>query len=800
PDGDPLTVTAVGAPANGTVVINADGTVTYTPNPGFTGGDSFTYTVSDGNGGVTMATVTVDVTATPTGLGGQPPVADQALADGETPAPLDLSTILVDPDGDPLTFSATGLPPGLSIDPMTGVISGTVDGSASQGGPNLDGLYTAIITATDGGAPLTIAVSYTITNPAPVAADDALTTDQNTALNGDVLAANPATADSDIDGDTLSVTRVAPGTDVAVLGGLADGVGVGGSVAGSAGGVFTVEANGAVTFDPGTDFIDLLTGQTRTTSIVYQVDDGEGGADTAVVTVTVVGVTEDLVLSTSTPNPDGTLIAMGTGQPGAEITVTFPNGEVVVVIAGPAGTYTAVSTTPQSSGDIVATQTDALGNFDGPETLPYVDVTAPLPPTFSLAPNPNGTLTATGAGEPWATITIIFPNGEVIETTVGEDGTYTATSETPQSSGDITVIQTDKDGNAAPPVTVPYVDTMSPLPPVITTFTENIDDSVTITGTGEPGSTVTVKLPGGATIETTVDADGMFSVTVEGPFDAGAFCLLQTDEAGNTSEQIALPFEPGRLFDVTALLNDTRQEGDGGDSASSQSRFGASETARIDNGLFVVRAANEAGALNGLDALTAKNVVVQTVNSLSSLGAIEESAADEDAAIGAGGRDRAFGVQQTPELVPGYSSVEARGLGAADTAISIDTYSRDGVLFVEVFSIKRGETATPMRDIAATLSDGRALPSWVDVDRNGVIMISRPADLQTIGLRITGHSDDGAEVMRYVSIDTVTGELREASQSSSPFARSFSAQLEQAGNSDGESLALLQRMLRENDR
>nr|WP_080605938.1 Ig domain-containing protein [Bordetella bronchiseptica] len=46
-----------------------------------------------------------------------------------------------------LTFTADGLPPGLSLDPDTGIISGTLDNSASQGGNN--GVYTVEITATD---------------------------------------------------------------------------------------------------------------------------------------------------------------------------------------------------------------------------------------------------------------------------------------------------------------------------------------------------------------------------------------------------------------------------------------------------------------------------------------------------------------------------------------------------------------------------------------------------------------------------------------------------------------------------
>jgi len=59
-DGDPLTVTALGAAANG--IVTTDGTnATYTATNGFTGTDSFTYTVSDNFGGSATATVTVNV-------------------------------------------------------------------------------------------------------------------------------------------------------------------------------------------------------------------------------------------------------------------------------------------------------------------------------------------------------------------------------------------------------------------------------------------------------------------------------------------------------------------------------------------------------------------------------------------------------------------------------------------------------------------------------------------------------------------------------------------------------------------
>ncbi len=62
-DGDPVTVAGVTQGGSGTVVINADGTVTYTANAGFIGTDTFTYTASDGRGGTSVGTVTVIVGA-----------------------------------------------------------------------------------------------------------------------------------------------------------------------------------------------------------------------------------------------------------------------------------------------------------------------------------------------------------------------------------------------------------------------------------------------------------------------------------------------------------------------------------------------------------------------------------------------------------------------------------------------------------------------------------------------------------------------------------------------------------------
>lgn len=102
PDGDPITVTQVGTPANGTAVLGTAGNVTYTPRAGFVGTDTFTYRISDGRGGSDEARVTVTVTAV--NPGNRPPVAvdDRYTVLGAIPTILFVLSNDSDPDGDPI--------------------------------------------------------------------------------------------------------------------------------------------------------------------------------------------------------------------------------------------------------------------------------------------------------------------------------------------------------------------------------------------------------------------------------------------------------------------------------------------------------------------------------------------------------------------------------------------------------------------------------------------------------------------------------------------------------------------------
>ncbi|MDP1859644.1 MAG: Ig-like domain-containing protein, partial [Gemmatimonadaceae bacterium] len=108
PDGDALTVTAVTQPLNGTAAVSGGGnTVTYTPAANYHGGDSFTYTIDDGNAHPVSATVTMTVT----------PVNDNPVAIddvGATTAPTAVVVTVLsndsDVDGDVLSVASVTQP------------------------------------------------------------------------------------------------------------------------------------------------------------------------------------------------------------------------------------------------------------------------------------------------------------------------------------------------------------------------------------------------------------------------------------------------------------------------------------------------------------------------------------------------------------------------------------------------------------------------------------------------------------------------------------------------------------------
>ena len=121
PDNDPLTAVLVSGPSHGTLTLNADGSFTYTPNLNYNGIDSFTYKANDAELDSNVATVNITVNNV-----NRAPVLDaiggKAVNEGQL---LSFTISATDPDGDPLTYSASSLPSGATFNLATRTFSWT---------------------------------------------------------------------------------------------------------------------------------------------------------------------------------------------------------------------------------------------------------------------------------------------------------------------------------------------------------------------------------------------------------------------------------------------------------------------------------------------------------------------------------------------------------------------------------------------------------------------------------------------------------------------------------------------------
>ncbi|MCP1386533.1 Ig-like domain-containing protein, partial [Runella salmonicolor] len=336
PEGGVLTVstTPTTPPTKGTVVLNADGSYTYTPNPGVTGTDKFCYQVCD-NGNPSQcdtACVTINILPLPT-LANDKPVAtdDNSQTYQNTPVVIVVKANDFDPDGN----STLGAPTKLS-DPVNGTVvfnaDGTVTYTPTTGFVGKDSFTYRIC---DNGSPslcdtATVDVEVLATplagNKPPVAVDDANVTTKNTSVSGTV-----ASNDSDPDNNT-------PLT-FSTLGSMVTGL--------------TLNADGTYTYVPATNFVG-------TVSQKYKVCDSGSpvACDTATLVITVLEPANQKPIATD----DITQTLHDTPVSGNVLPNDFdPDGGILTVSTTP--------TTPPTKGTVVL-------NADG---------------SYTYTPNPRAT-------------------------------------------------------------------------------------------------------------------------------------------------------------------------------------------------------------------------------------------------------------------------------------------------------------------------------------------------------------------------------------------------------------------------
>jgi len=353
-EGDTLSITSIGGTTltggaqtipvtNGTVNISATGVITFTPSANFNSATaiSIPYVISDGHGGTATANQLVTVTA----VNDNPVAVDDIYTVAED-ATVTLNPLALDSDldGDTLSITSingTTLTGGVQTIPVT---NGTVNISAAGvitftplanfNSATAISIPYVISDGHGGTATANQLITVTAVNDNPVAVDDVYTVAEDATVT-----LNPLALDSDLDGDTLSITSIGGTT----LTGGAQTITV-------TNGTVNISAGGVITFTPSANF-----NSATAISIPYVINDGHGGTATAnqLITVTAVNdnpvavndvytVTED---ATVTLNPlaldsdlDGDTLSItsinGTTLTGTAQTITVSNGTVNISAAG----------------------------------------------------------------------------------------------------------------------------------------------------------------------------------------------------------------------------------------------------------------------------------------------------------------------------------------------------------------------------------------------------------------------------------------------------------------------------------
>jgi hypothetical protein len=300
------------APANGSASIASDGSFTYTPNPLFSGADSFGYQVSDADGDIASGTVTVTVSsvnAVPVANDDSVTVAEDASVSGDLSANdsgLEDGGIVYAPGGPPAHGTAVVNSDG----------SFTYTPAPDYNGGDSFGYSVSDVDGESSSA--TVSVTVTAMDDLPVATADSGTLDEDTQLSGD-LAANDS--------------------------GLVDGGIAYHLESGPANGSAQVASDGGFTYTPAADY-------NGTDSFTYAVSDADGDSATATVSLTINPVNDVPVAAA-----DGASIAQGgsadipvldndtgLGDGIGSVSVTQPsNGSATV------GTDNVVTYTPDSA-------------------------------------------------------------------------------------------------------------------------------------------------------------------------------------------------------------------------------------------------------------------------------------------------------------------------------------------------------------------------------------------------------------------------------------------------------------------
>ncbi|MDX1921357.1 MAG: Ig-like domain-containing protein, partial [Candidatus Caenarcaniphilales bacterium] len=248
-ENDSLTITAASQGTNGTTSIVGN-QIKYTPKANYFGTDSFTYTISDGNGGTDTATVNVTINS----VNDAPDAINDSVSTNED-TPVTISVLANDTDVENNTLTISSATQGTNG--TTSIVGNQIKYTPKA---NYFGTDTFTYTISDGNGGIdtaTVNVTINSVNDAPDAVNDSVSTSEDTPVTISVLA-----NDTDVENNTLTITAATQGTN----------------------GTTSIVGN-QIKYTPKANYFG-------TDTFTYTISDGNGGTDTATVNVTINSVND----------------------------------------------------------------------------------------------------------------------------------------------------------------------------------------------------------------------------------------------------------------------------------------------------------------------------------------------------------------------------------------------------------------------------------------------------------------------------------------------------------------------------
>ncbi|MEW0938118.1 BapA/Bap/LapF family large adhesin [Acinetobacter baumannii] len=711
-----------------TVVAGPDGTWTV-PNPGLNDGDEVTAVATDPAGNTSgPATAVVDAVAPTVAL-------DDVLTNDSTPA---LTGTVNDP-------TATVV---VNVDGVDYPAVNNGDGTwtlADNTLPTLaDGPHTITVTATDAAGNVgTDTGVVTVDTAAPNTAGVTFTIDSVTADN--VINASEAAGNVTITGVLKNIPADATNTAVTVV---INGVTYNATVDKTAG-TWTVSVPGS----------GLVADADKTIDAKVTFTDAAGNSST-------VNDTQIYTLDTAAPaapviDPvNGTDPITGTAEPGSTVTVTYPNGDTATVVAGPDGSWSVPNPGLNDGDEVEAIATDPAGNPSLPGTA-IVDAVGPNTDGVNFtvdsvtadnvinASEASGNVTVTGVlknvpADAANTVVTVVINGQTYTATVDSTaGTWTVSVPGSELTADADktidakVTFTDAAGNSSSVNdTQTYtIDTTAPDAPVI----NPVNGTDPITGTAEPGSTVTVTYPDGSTTTVVAGPDGTWTVPNPGLNDGDKVTAIATDPAGN-------PSLPG-----TAIVDTVGPNTDGVnftvDSVTADNVINASEA----SGNVTVT-----GVLKNVPADAANTVVTVVINGQTYTATVDSTAGTWTVSVP--GSDLTADADKTIDAKVTFTDAAGNSSSVNDTqTYTIDTTAPDAPVINPVNGTDPiTGTAEPGSTVTVTYPDGTT--ATVVAGTDGSWSVPNPGNLVD-GDTVTATATDPAGNTSLPGTGTVSADI-----------------------------------------